>query len=107
MCGVLRQTGGRTNLITRPQSAMRGPKPLRCCSPIIRAGFVVGQTNGQSLPVTERHPAVGRKSQQVTQVDRCVDISFVGCSACRALPGWFTLEFRVYSPQLEHVLLDG
>ena len=48
-----------------------------CCSPVIRAGFTVGQTSGQSLPVTERHPAAGREGQQFTQVDRCVDIPFV------------------------------
>ena len=64
----MRQTGGRTNLLLHPQSAMRGLEPLRCCSPIIRAGFTAGQTNGQSLPVTERHPAVGRKFNKLRRL---------------------------------------
>ena len=79
-----------------PQSAVLERKHWRCCSPIIRAGFTAGQTSGQGLLVTELHPTVGREGQQGTQVDRCVDISFVVHPAGRALPGWLTLEFRVY-----------
>ena len=59
----IRQNQIDTVLGTRPQSALRGPKPLRCFSPIIRAGFIVGQTNGQSFPVTEFQPTVGREIQ--------------------------------------------
>ena len=60
---LLRQTGGRINLLLHSQSAVRGPEPLRCCSPINRAGFTAGWTNGQSLPVTEHHRTVGTEGQ--------------------------------------------
>ena len=63
---------------------------------LVRAGFTVGRTNGQSLPVAELHPTAWREGQQFVQVDCCVDIPVVVHPAGRALPTRFTLEFRVH-----------
>ena len=60
---------------------------------LVRAGFTVGRTNGQSLPVAERHPTAWREGQQFVPVDRCVDVSVVYGAAIAALPARLPLDF--------------
>ena len=100
----LRQTGGRTNIGTRPQSALRGPKSLRCFSPIVRAGFFVGQTNGQSplrsvIPLSAGRVNNSRRLTAAFSFRSCTVLQSLHCRVGSRLSFAFTL------PQLEQVLL--